>query len=161
MKIRYLLCTLALAIAPGLIAQPPAGGREPQTELGAKMEKMGSAFRALRRQIADATKNEDSLAKLAVIKENATAALKLDPALKAKKPEAEQAKFVADYQAGIKNLLADIATLETALKAGDNAAAAKAADAMNKDQTDGHKAFRPPQARRGGPPPGAPAPGGN
>ena len=71
MKIRLLFCTLALAIAPGLLAQAPGprggGDREPQTELGGKMEKLNGAFRKLRKvdpatklaQIADPSKNED------------------------------------------------------------------------------------------------------
>lgn len=162
MKIRLLLCTLALAIVPGLLAQAPGpmggGDREPQTELGGKMEKIGGAFRKLRRPdpttkvapIADPAKNEESLKQVAIIKENALAAAKLEPALKAKKPADEQEKFVADFRDQMKNFLADVDKLEAALKAGDNATAVKIAEAMNKDQQDGHKAFRPPPKRRNG-----------
>ena len=153
MKIRSLLCTLSLALALplGLNAQPPGGGekKEPETELGKHMDKIGGAFRALRRQIADATKNEDSLKRVATIKENAQAALKLEPAFKAKQPAGEQAKFVANYQAKMKDFLADVDKLEAALKANDNATAAKLCDALKADQDEGHKEFRPPQKKKG------------
>ena len=162
MKIRLLLCTLALAIAPGLLAQAPGpmggGDKEPQTELGGKMEKIGGAFRRLRKvdpatklaQIADPAKNEDSLKQIAIIKDNATAAAQLEPALKAKKPTDEQAKFVDDFHTQMKNFLADIDKLEAAVKAGDNAAAAKLVETLNDDQKQGHKDFRPPPKRRNG-----------
>ena len=141
MKIRSLLCILSLALALplGLNAQAE---KEPQTELGAKMEKIGGAFRALRRQISDASKNADSLTKVATIKENATAALKLEPALKATKPEGEQAKFVAAYQAKMKEFIANADKLEAALKANDNAAAAKLVEMLNDDQKEAHTSYK-------------------
>ena len=83
MKFRALLTTLALAVLAGPLAAD-------ETELGAKMEKMGGAFRALRRQISDASKNADSLAKLAVIRQNAEASAKLDPAMTKDIPAAKQ-----------------------------------------------------------------------
>jgi hypothetical protein len=149
MKIRSLLCSLSLALALplGLNAQ---GGKEPETELGGKMDKIGAAFRALRRpdpttkvaSIADPAKNADSLAKVAIIRENATAALKLEPALKASKPAGEQAKFVADYQAKMKEFLVIVEKLEAALKANDNATAAKLVDSMNSSQKEAHDSFK-------------------
>jgi cytochrome c556 len=149
MKIRVLLCTLtlALAVSPGLRAQ---GGddKEPQTELGGKMEKIGGAFRKLRNLVKDPTKSADALAQVAIIKENATAAAKLEPKLKETKPAADQAKFVADFQAKMKDFLADVGKLEDALKAGDNAAAQKLVDTLFSDEKDGHKAFRPPPKKQ-------------
>ena len=154
MKIRSLFCILSLALALplGLNAQ---GGKEPETELGGKMDKIGAAFRALRRPdpatkvapIANPEKNADSLAKVAIIKENATAALKLEPAFKAKQPAADQAKFVADYQAKMKDFIALADKLEAALKANDNAAAAKLADSMDGAQKEAHKSFKAPKKK--------------
>ena len=163
MKIRLLLCTFALAVAPGLLlAQAPApmggGEKEEKTELGGKMEKINGAFRKLRKvdpatklaQIADPSKNEDSLKQIAIIKENALAASKFEPALKAKKPADEQAKFVAAFQDQMKGFLADIDTLEAAVKAGKNDEAAKLIDKLKKDEDDGHHDFRPPPKKRNG-----------
>jgi len=134
------------------------GEKEPQTELGGKMEKIGGAFRKLRKvdpatklaQIADPAKNEDSLKQIAIIKDNATAAAQLEPALKAKKPADEQEKFVAAFHDQMKNFLADIDSLEAAVKAGKNDEAAKLVDKLNDDQKKGHTDFRPPPKKRNG-----------
>src|ERR1043166_10310159 len=58
MKTRLLLMisVVALAFAPAIHAQDKD---EPETELGKKMEKMSGAFRALRRQVEDSSKNAD------------------------------------------------------------------------------------------------------
>jgi soluble cytochrome b562 len=142
MKIRILLCllTLGLAVVPGLRAQDAK--KDDQTELGAKMEKISGAFRKLRGALADATKNDDSLAQVAIIKENATAALKLKPAKLADIPDADQAKFIADYQAEMNKLLDSVNQLEAALKAGKNDDAQKIYQQMGQIQKEGHTEFR-------------------
>src|SRR5258707_14380645 len=121
MKIRLLSATLicALAFVLGVRAED-AAKKEDQTELGSKMEKISGAFRKLNRQISDATKNEDSLAQIAIIRENAEAGLKLEPAKKADLPADQQAKFVDDFHAKLKGFIADVGKLEAALKAGKN-----------------------------------------
>lgn len=138
MKIRSLFLTLvcALAIGSGVYAA------DTETELAGKMDKMGSAFRALRRQAADASKNADSLAKIATIKENAMASAKLEPEMKKDKPAAEQAKFVADYQAKMKEFVALTEKVEAAFKANNNAEAVKLLGAMADAQKAGHKEFQ-------------------
>ena len=113
-----------------------------ETELGAKMEKMSGAFRAIRRQITDKSKNADSLAKLAVVKQNAEASLKYEPARKSEVPAANQAKFVADYQAGMKKFIELCGKLEAALKANNNAEAEKLCAAMGDAQKAGHKQYK-------------------
>lgn len=137
MKIRSII-TVITALAVGFVAR----GAEPETELGGKMEKIGGAFRALRRQISDASKNADSLAKIATIKENAEASLKFEPAMKAEKPSAEQAKFVADYKADMKKFIELVTKVEAALKAGNNADAEKLVGDMGKAQKAGHTAYK-------------------
>ena len=139
MKIRLILATLACAL---MTVPAVSAADEPETELGGKMEKMSSAFRPLRRQIADASKNADSLAKLATIKENAQAALKFEPAKKVEIPAAEQAKFVADYQAEMKKTIELIGKVEMALKANNNAEAEKLLGAVGDAQKAGHKQFK-------------------
>lgn len=139
MKIRLSLIAVVFALAAGLVAR---AADEPETELGGKMEKMGGAFRALRRQITDASKNADSLAKIAVIKENAQAAAKLEPAKKAELPAADQAKFVADYQAEMKKFIELVSKVEAALKANNNEEAGKLVTQMGDDQKKAHKQFK-------------------
>lgn len=138
MKIRSLIFTVVCALAVGIGAQSARA----DTELGDKMDKMGSAFRTLRRQAADASKNADSLAKVAVIKENAIASAKLEPAMKSDKPAAEQAKFVAAYQAKMKEFVALAEKLEAAFKANNNAEAEKLIGQMADAQKAGHKEFQ-------------------
>ncbi|MFZ9839400.1 MAG: cytochrome b562 [Opitutaceae bacterium] len=135
MKFRTLLTALALAVFAGPLAAD-------ETELGAKMEKMGGAFRALRRQISDASKNADSLAKLAVIRQNAEAATKLDPAMTKDIPAAKQKEFVARYQAEMKKFLDLVGKVEAALKANNNAEAAKLVSQLADAQKAGHKEFK-------------------
>ena len=141
MKIRLSL----LALACALMAAPihvQAADKEPETELGTKMDKMGAAFRALRRQAKDSSKNADSLAKVAIIKENAVASLKLEPAKKATVPAADQKKFVADYQAKMKEFIALTDKLAAAFKANNNEEAEKLLGAMADAQKKGHGEFQ-------------------
>lgn len=139
MKIRLSFLALACALVAAPIHVQAAD--EPETELSQKMDKMSSAFRSLRRQIKDPAKNADSLAKVATIKENAQASLKLEPAQKADVPAAEQAKYVAAYQKKMKEFLALTDKLEAALKANDNAEAEKLVGAMGDAQKKGHGEF--------------------
>ena len=141
MKIRLSL----LALAGALLVAPvhlQAAEKEPETELGNKMDAMGSAFRALRRQIKDPSKNADSLAKLATIKENAQASMKLEPAKTATVPAGDRKKFVSDYQARMKEFIALTDKVEKALKANDNAEAEKLLGAMADAQKKGHADFQ-------------------
>ena len=143
MKIVPLLGLLAAALAAGVLAAD-----EPETELGGHMEKISGAYRRLGRQVNDAARNEDSLALVATIKTEAAAARKLTPALTAEKPEADRAKFVADFQKGIDGLLALVDQLEAALKAGDNKTAADLVAKMKAHQNDSHKVFRKPPPKK-------------
>ena len=141
MKNRLLLLTAvcALAFGPAVQAQDKDA---PETELGEKMDKMSSAWRVAKRQLPDASKNADTLAKLAIVKENMVASLKLEPALKKEKPAAEQAKFVADYQAKMKEEIKKIDEIIALVKAGKNDEAAKLVGVVDQDQKDAHKQFK-------------------
>ena len=138
MKIRLSLLTAVSVLALGLVAR----AAEVETELGTKMEKVGGAFRALGRQITDPAKNADSLTRLATMKENLQAGLKLEPAKKAEVPAAEQKKFMADYQAEMKRFIGLIEKTEAALKANNNEEAAKHVATMRTDQKKAHTSFK-------------------
>ena len=152
MKVRCLLLLALFGIGLGPIlkaeeapkAPPAAEDKEPETELGKKMAKMNGAWRKVRRQVADATKNESTLEQLAIVRASATDALALEPERKADVPAAEQAKFVADYQTKMKEFIADLDTLAATLKAGNNEEAAKVIEAIGKTQKADHKEFRRP-----------------
>lgn len=140
MKIRLSL----FALVCGLIIAPVTSvtaAEEPETELGQKMEKMSSAFRRLRNDVKDPAKNADSLEKLKTVKEMAQAAIKLEPAQKSLVPAGEQAKYVENYRAQMKEFVALVDKLEAALKANDNAEAQKLVAAMSDAQKKGHTEF--------------------
>ncbi len=152
MKLRLLTVSLlsALLTSSFVFAQEKKmGPKEDQTPLGEQMEKIGGAYRKLGRQINDASKNADSLALVATIKAAAAEALKFEPAKKADIPAADQAKFVSDFQAKLKEFAATVDKLETALKANDNATAAKLVDEMKMERSDGHKAFEKKKDKKG------------
>ena len=141
MKIRTLLLSLICVTASVPVAVN-AAEKEDQTVLGSHMEKMSGAFRKLRKSVVDASQNAESLKLVATMKTEAAASLKEEPAKKAEIPAADQAKFVADYQKGMKDMAAKIDALEAALKANKNDDAAKIVEEMAAAQKQGHKAFK-------------------
>lgn len=146
MKIRFLLPSLTLALACTLGLSPlqaADGGKDPETELGKVMEKMGGTFRRLGRQIKDASKNQDSLQAVATLRDAAKASLKHEPMLKAKQPASEQAAYVERYKKKMNEMIALLDQLEAALKANDNEKAAALCAKVNDTQKEGHKDFKP------------------
>lgn len=137
MKIRILLLTLACA----MVSVPASyAADKDETELGNHMDKMGGAFRKLKKSVPDAAQNAESLKSIAIIKAEAAASTKLTPAWK---PEQKE-----KYQAKMKEFNAKVDKLEAALKAGDNAAAAKLCEELGAAQKEGHKEFKKPDDKK-------------
>jgi cytochrome c556 len=57
-------------------------------------------------------------------------------------PEADRAKFVAAYEAKMKDFVAEVQKLETALQAGKNDEAAAVLARLGNLQKEGHREFR-------------------
>ncbi len=129
--------------APAADAAPKP--KAPKTALAKDMDKINKANRALGKQISDATKNDSSLELLATIHDAAVAASDEKPAFTADQPEADQAKFVADYQAKMKEFLGAVDKVIADVKAGDNATAAVDAKKLGMEERQGHKSFRKPE----------------
>lgn len=150
MKNRILLATLlaAVAIVPAINAQEtkaaPAAekAKEPQTPLGEQMDKMNAALRKIRSGVNDATKNDATIVAVGEMRTAAQAAMKLEPKNKAEKPDA--AKYVSEYQARMKEFLAELDKLEASLKAGNNTEAAATFAKIGDMQKASHKEFRAP-----------------
>jgi soluble cytochrome b562 len=140
-------CVLALSMVSTASAQQD----EDKTPLGKKMSAMNTAFKAVGRQIDDASKNANTLEQLAIMETNAKAALTLEPEKKAKVPAGDQAKFTAGYQAGMKEFIATVQKLQAAIKAGKNADAVAMYDDLKGQQREGHKEYR---IKKAGAPPG-------
>lgn len=142
---RLLVAALALALAPAPLAfaqEPPAAAKKEHTELEDRMEKMNSAWRRLRRQVADPAQNASSLELVAIIREASKGTEKMTPTKAADIPEADRAKFLADYAAGMKKFFTQLDTLEAALKAGKTEEAQKALTDIADYQKQSHKAFK-------------------
>ena len=150
MKIRLLLIAVLLVIpsAMTLRAEGPKKEHKEETELEGKMGVMGSAFRKLRGQIEDATKNPESLELIAKMRAMAEEALKLTPAKTADEPPADRAKFVDAYQTKMKGLIEKLGKLEALLTAGNNAEAAKLIADIRAFQKEAHKQFERPEEKR-------------
>ncbi len=131
-------CVLALAISSAAHAQQD----EEKTPLGKKMSAMNTAFKAVGRQLDDASKNANTIEQLTTIETNAKAALTMVPAKKEQVPAAEQAKFQAGYEAGMKEFIATVAKLKATISAGKNTEAVAIYDDMKGLQRDGHKEYR-------------------
>lgn len=132
------------APAPAATAPAPSHKHE-GTDLEDKMEDMNGAFRKLRRQISDASANASSLELVARLRKASVESEKLIPEKAEKIPEAERAKFVADYQAKMKEFIAEIDKLKAALEAGKNDEAAAALTKLGSLQKSGHREFRVPK----------------
>src|SRR5882762_5822920 len=109
--LRWSVMIFALSI---LLMPSVQASDEPETELGKVMEKMSGAFRRVRKQMADPSKNADSLGQVAIMKTQAEAAKKLTPAFTEDQPADKRPQFIADYKKSMDDLAAEIGKLEAA-----------------------------------------------
>lgn len=144
MKTRILVA-LFFAVVAAVVSGAQA---EKTTELGEVMDKMGMAWRKARTQVPDAAKNADTIERFLALKLGMEAALKLEPERKAMLPPAEQAKFVAAYQAEMKKQIGKVDEIIALLKAKKNEEAAALTKAMADDQTAAHKQFKVPKEKK-------------
>ena len=150
MKIRLFLFAVLLAVPTAFDLRAAEPGKQPQeeTELEGKMDRMGGDWRKLKRQVADATKNADSLQLLAAIRAASAEATKLIPAKAEDVPVADRAKFVAGYQARMKTLDEAFEKLEAVLRAGKNDEAVNLVAEIGALQKAGHKEFKRPEEKK-------------
>jgi soluble cytochrome b562 len=142
LRFRHLstLTVLALALTTSALhAQQPS---EPKTPLGKHMAAMNAAFRTIGQQVADSTKNASTMEQLTIFETNAKEALAFEPEKKAQIPEADQAKFVADYKVGLQKLIDTAGKLHAALHGGKNTEAAAIVEEMRGLQRSSHGEFR-------------------
>jgi soluble cytochrome b562 len=162
MKIRpSLTWLLALPLlSPALsLAQPPAtptpaapnaapaatDDDEKKTDLELRMDRMGKAFRQLKKQVAEPAQNASSLDLVAKMQAAAKEALDFTPAKTADLPADQQAKFVDDFKAGIKGMQDEFTKLSDALTAGKNDDAVKIVAEIGDLEKKDHKEFRKPK----------------
>lgn len=126
-------------------AQPSAPAEEKKTDLDLRMDKISKAFRKLRNQVADPTQNASSLQLIGTMQAAAKEALTLTPEKAQDIPADQQAKFMADYQAGIKQLQDLLSKLQDDLTAGKNDDAVKIISDLRALEKKDHQEFRRPE----------------
>lgn len=131
--------TTAPAVAPA------APDDEKKTELEMRMDRIGKAFRKLKKQVADPAHNASSLELVSTMQAAAKEAIELTPAKAEDIPADQRAKFEDDFKAGIKNLQDLFAKLQDALTAGKNDDAAKIVAEIGDFEKKEHKEFRRPK----------------
>jgi soluble cytochrome b562 len=134
---------------------PPAGSapaaqaagpeNEKKTDLEMRMDRMGKAFRKLKKQVADPAQNASSLELLATMENAAKEAVGFTPEKAEDIPVDQRAKFVEDFKAGVRAMQGEFAKLRTALTAGENDDAAKIVAEMVELEKKDHKEFRRPE----------------
>lgn len=141
-----LLALLLAIVSPGASValhaadQPQANSED--SELGDAMSSMNSAFKKLRKQVADPTQNEASLALVAKLRKGCVESTKHVPIKVGRLPAAEQAAAKLAYQDQMKKLIAAVDQLAAALKAGKNDVAADLLKELHDQEEAGHKEFR-------------------
>jgi hypothetical protein len=133
----------APAAAPAVA--PAAPDDEKKTDLEVRMDKIGKAFRKLKKQVADPSQNASSLQLLSTMEDAAKEAVDLTPAKAEDIPDDQKAKFEDDFKAGIRNLQDLFAKLRDALTAGRNDDAVKIVADIDAFEKKEHKEFRRPK----------------
>jgi soluble cytochrome b562 len=142
MRLRFRHLGTLVVLALTLTRTAAAQSDEEKTPLGMRMTAMNVALRQITAQVADPSKNASTLEQVAIFQSNATEAMTFTPEKTAQVGEAEQEKFVLDFQAGIKALLVTVDSLRVAVEAGRNADAVGIVDAMKELQREKHPVFR-------------------
>lgn len=118
--------------------------KEETTELGEQMDRMGTAFRKLRKQAGDAAMNASSLELLGEMQKVTQDALDFVPAKAQDLPEADRAAFTEGFRAQMRKFIAVLEQTVAAFKAGDNGAAVKLVGELGDLSKASHKEYKRP-----------------
>ena len=145
MKKRSLILTLSMLLAyvPFVEANSHEDGEHHHTALEDEMSAMNKAWRSIRRQIKDSSKNESTLALVAKVKKAAQESTKLTPIRAGDFSGDEKKKFMEGYQKAMKRTTGLISQLEAALESGDNAGAEEIVAKINDARKHGHEKYKP------------------
>jgi hypothetical protein len=130
------------AAAPGAGAGAAAAG---PVDLGNTMSSMNRAFRGIRGQVTDASKNSSSLDLVLTLQRESVNAKSAVPPMLANLPEAEKTTKVAAYRKEMNKLIRQELDLEDQLLSGDNTKANETFQAIGATMNEGHGEFRPPR----------------
>jgi len=135
--------TTTTTSAPAAAAAAPDD--EKKTELEMRMDRVGKAFRKLRKQVADPAQNASSLELASKMAAAFKEAEDLTPEKAMDLPVDQRPKFIADYKAGLQAMEDQVSKLSDALTAGKNDVATSiVADMFSMEKKD-HKEFKKPE----------------
>lgn len=140
-----LLLAMLLGAGVGSMLTSPVTAEDKGTPIDEEMNIIASGQKKLRRQIKDASKNEDSIKLLLEMQIATIKSKQFKPKSTEKVPSAEQAKYLADYHKGMNELLAELVKIEEALVSGDQAAAEASYEKLANIKKTGHDKFVPEQ----------------
>ncbi|MFO1031158.1 MAG: cytochrome b562 [Planctomycetota bacterium] len=118
-----------------------AAARADEPSLEQRMKAMKRAFGKVK-DFAAKGEGAAPLAEVDALLQNALAARNMVPEMAADIPEAERAKWLAAYKQGMRDTVRSLLELEQALEAGDKAKVKELAEALGKQQKEGHKHFK-------------------
>jgi soluble cytochrome b562 len=136
MKFRTLLLTCCL------IASVFSLRADEDTPLEKQMQIMARSMKQLSQQIADSTKQQESITLLETLKKAASDSKGLDPRKTASIPQANREKFLTDYKAQMDKLSEAFNQIEEALKAGKYDQAKAQLATVGSIKKEGHSKFK-------------------
>jgi soluble cytochrome b562 len=136
MKFRTLLLTCCL------IASVFSLRADEDTPLEKQMQIMARSMKQLSQQIADSTKQQESITLLETLKKAASDSKGLDPRKTASIPQANRKKFLTDYKAQMDKLSEAFNQIEEALKAGKYDQAKAQLATVGSIKKEGHSKFK-------------------
>lgn len=120
-----------------------------EADLGDKMEQMGKALGAIKRQVGDPTKKDASLALIAKLRSATVAAREMAPKKARTVAEDKRAEFIADYKAAMDDLIKQIDRLAAAVKDNKPEAQQAALKEIEDSKSDGHVTYRTKHSEKG------------
>ena len=148
----FALPVLAAALAAGLFALPSAAVAQEKddekstvkdldTELAKQMEIMDESMKKLRRTLRKPDSNPDSLVLIEKLEKACVASKDLVPAMAAKIPEAERAKWVEAYKKDMEVTIKTVGEMKAAVKANNNDKANELYKTLKQQEDKGHEKY--------------------
>ena len=132
---------VAPAAAQEKAAKSEAKGED--TELAKQMEVIEEGMKKLRRSLRSADNNTESLEWIDKMDKAAVKSKDLVPAMAAKIPEAERAKWVESYKKDMDVFIKSVGEMRAAVKDGKNDKAQEVFKTLKTQEDEGHKKYTP------------------
>ncbi len=119
------------------------GEKHEHTALEDEMDAMNKAWRKVRRQVADPSKNEDTVKLVMSMVKHAEASVELTPMRVEEVADADRDKWLKGYQKAMKENVKLLEQLAAALKKDNNEKASALVAKINDARKEGHKKYKP------------------